>query len=408
MERERADLVVIGGGIVGLAAAESFQRRYPGLRAVVLEKEAALAAHQTGRNSGVVHSGIYYRPGSRKAESCRRGRVLLERFCRDHGVAHETCGKVVVAVDESELPALERIRERALANGVACRLVDPVGLRELEPRAAGARALHVPETGIADYPGVCARLAALVRDADGDVRTSSRVVALRAADGGAEVDTERGDLLARAAVNCAGLHSDRVLAMSGQRRPARIVPFRGEYFELAPEARALVRNLIYPVPDPRFPFLGVHFTRTIAGAIECGPNAVLALAREGYSWRDVRLGDVADFLGYSGFWRLAARHGATAGREVWRSLSRAAFARSLQRLVPDVRAGDLRPAPAGVRAQALAPDGALVDDFLVVAEGPFVHVVNAPSPAATAALAIGAAIVERLEPIFGRSTAATH
>lgn len=393
---ERAELVIVGGGIVGLATAQRFTLRHPGKRVVVLEKEASLAAHQTGRNSGVIHSGLYYKPGSLKARNCRRGKQLLEDFCRAESLPFERCGKVVVAVDASEIERLEQLHARGVANGVDCTRIDAARLKELEPHVAGVAALHVPETGIVDYPAVCARLAQLVERSGGSVRTRARVHTIRAESGGVAVATEAGDFDAQLVVNCAGLHSDRVARMESGSRPARIVPFRGEYFELAPVARSLVRNLIYPVPDPTFPFLGVHFTRMIHGGVECGPNAVLALAREGYTWSRLSVRDLWDTLSYGAFWKLARRHWRTGGMEVWRSLSKSAFTRSLQRLIPDVRSEHLVAAPAGVRAQALAPDGALVDDFLIRRSARVVHVCNAPSPAATSALAIGESIVDEL------------
>lgn len=391
------DVAVIGGGIVGLATAYTLSLQRPRASICVLEKERVLAAHQTGRNSGVIHSGIYYKPGSRKALTCRRGKRLLEEFCERNGVAWERCGKVVVAVEPRETPRLESIADRARANGVECRELDAAQMRELEPHASGVRALHVPETGIVDYVGVCTALAAHVRARGGEVRTETRVERIDARSGEVVLHTTRGELVADAVVNCAGLHSDRVLLSAGERRPARIVPFRGEYFELTRDAHSLVRNLIYPVPDPSFPFLGVHFTRMVAGGVECGPNAVLAFAREGYHWDDVNVRELVDTLSYPGFWKLASRHAFAGAGEMWRSLSKRAFTKALQRLVPEVRAHHLVPAPAGVRAQALANDGALVDDFLLVRRGRVVHVLNAPSPAATASLAIGESIVAELD-----------
>jgi L-2-hydroxyglutarate oxidase len=392
----KVDAAIIGGGIVGLAAAFRYGLRFPGARVAVLEKEEALARHQTGRNSGVIHSGIYYKPGSLKAANCRRGKAMLEAFCREQGVPFESCGKVVVAVDPPEIPRLEALHERARANGVTCERIGPERLRELEPHAAGVAALHVPETGIVDYRAVCERLATLIRQAGGEILTRAKALGFREEGASLVVETTAGDVSARCAVNCAGLHSDRVLEYSGGRRPVRIVPFRGEYYELAPEVRSFCRNLIYPVPDPGFPFLGVHFTRGIRGDVECGPNAVLALAREGYTWRDVDLRDLWDVASYPAFWRLAARHWRMGSSEVWRSLSRAAFTRSLRRLVPAIEERHLSPAPSGVRAQALAPDGALVDDFLIQGGGRMIHVCNAPSPAATSSLSIGEQIVDRM------------
>jgi L-2-hydroxyglutarate oxidase len=394
---ESADLVVVGGGIVGLASAWRYAERHPGRRVVVLEKEATLASHQTGRNSGVVHSGIYYKPGSAKARHCRAGKAALEQFCRDHGVALELCGKVVVAVDASELPRLDKIHARALANGVACERLDAAGLRAIEPHAAGVAALHVRETGIVDYLGVCAALARRIEAGGGAVQLGARVTELRADAARVVIASTRGEWRAERLVNCAGLHSDRVAELSGARRAARIVPFRGEYYALRHEAQSLVRHLIYPVPDPAFPFLGVHFTRMIGGGVECGPNAVLALAREGYRWTDVSLSDMWDTFAFRGFQRFAARHWRMGLAEVRRSLSKAAFVRALQRLLPALRAEQLEPAPSGVRAQALLDSGELVDDFLIQRVGACVHVLNAPSPAATACLAIADQIVAALD-----------
>jgi L-2-hydroxyglutarate oxidase len=390
------DLAVVGGGIVGLATAYQFTRRFPGRTVAVLEKEPAVAAHQTGHNSGVLHSGIYYRPGSLKAVNCRAGKAAMEAFCAAEGIPFEVCGKVIVAVTNEEVPALERIHERGRANGVRCERIDAGRLKELEPHVAGVAALHVPETGIVDYKAVCERLARRVREAGGAVCLNARVTGLKRLPHSVVVRSSAGDVEARQVVNCAGLHSDRVAAFDGRGVPARIVPFRGEYYRIKPHARHLCRNLIYPVPDPAFPFLGVHFTRTIHGGLECGPNAVLALAREGYRKTDVNLRDLVEALTYPGFLKLAGRHWRMGLGEVWRSVSKAAFVRALRRLNPAITADDLEPAPAGIRAQAVAPDGAMVDDFLIRRTGRCVHVVNAPSPAATASLTIGERIVGQL------------
>lgn len=396
-----SDLIVIGGGIIGLATAYQFTRRLPGRRVIVLEKESRVAEHQTGRNSGVLHSGIYYKPGSLKALNCRAGKKAMEEFCAAEGVAHDICGKVIVAINDGDLPALQRIYERGQANGVACTMIDAARLRELEPHAAGVAAIHVPEAGIVDYRGVCERLALRVREAGGEVVFGARATAVRERPDGVTVVTPVGDFTARQLVTCAGLHSDRVAALTGADPGAKIVPFRGEYFALRPSARRLCRNLIYPTPDPAFPFLGVHFTRMVGGGIECGPNAVLAFGREGYRFGDVDVRDLIETLTYRGFLRLAGRHWRMGLGEMWRSLSRSAFVKALQRLVPEVRDEDLRPIDAGVRAQSVTPDGAIVDDFLIV-EGPrAVNVCNAPSPAATAALQIGSDVVGRLVPRFG-------
>lgn len=391
-----SDVLVIGGGIIGLATAWRLLQARPDLRVALLEKEDRVAAHQTGRNSGVVHSGIYYRPGSSKAAFCREGRQALERFCREEGVAFETCGKVVVAATEDEIPRLRELESRAVRNGVKCEWIGPERLRELEPRAAGLAALHVPETGIVDYEGVCRRLAARIEDAQGHLTFGARVTGFRAGTHNVVVRTTRGDFEAACVVNCAGLHSDRVARLAGSPRPARIVPFRGEYYELVPQRRSLCRNLIYPVPDPAFPFLGVHFTRLVAGGVECGPNAVLAFAREGYRRTDVNARDLVETLTYAGFLRLAARHWRMGIAELQRSWSKRAFVRALQGLVPEIGESDLTEAPSGVRAQAVAPDGSLVDDFLLTEDARFVHVNNAPSPAATAALRIGEGIAGRV------------
>ncbi len=394
--RRRA--IVVGGGIVGLAVAERLGSVDPDLDVLVLEKEPRIALHQTGRNSGVVHSGLYYKPGSKKAQNCRAGKALLEEFCRVENVPFERCGKVVVATREDELPALAELERRGRANGVELEQIGPQRLRELEPHAAGIAALHVPESGIVDYTAVCERLAARIVARGGTVATGVRVLGLAEVHGSTPrqvlVRTSRGDEPADVAFNCSGLFSDRIARASGLPWRERIVPFRGEYFELVPAAHGLVKNLIYPTPDPRFPFLGVHFTRMVVGGVECGPNAVLALAREGYTWRDVSLRDTFDALTYPGFLRLAARHWRTGLGEVVRSLSRAAFVRALQRLVPDVRAEHLVPAPAGVRAQALDRKGSLVDDFVIEPHAAIVHVLNAPSPAATSALSIARHVVD--------------
>lgn len=396
-----ADIVVVGGGIVGLATAWRLTERFPGKRVIVLEKEPGLAFHQTGHNSGVLHSGIYYKPGSLKAVNCREGKRAMEEFCAREGIAYEICGKVIVALDESELPALERIYERGQANGVRCEVIGRERLLELEPHAAGIRAIHVPETGIVDYSQVCERLAQRVKERGGEVVTRARVTAMRGGGPRVVVESTAGAFETGYIVNCAGLYCDRVARLSGQSPEAKIVPFRGEYFELVSEAEHLCRNLIYPVPDPSFPFLGVHFTRMIGGGVECGPNAVLAFAREGYTKKVVNLRDLAESLTYPGFIRLASRHWKTGMGEMWRSFSKAAFVRELQRLMPEIREEHLHPAPAGIRAQAVARDGAPLDDFLIQESERVVNVLNAPSPGATASLNIGKVIAETLAKRFG-------
>jgi (S)-2-hydroxyglutarate dehydrogenase len=396
--QKSVDVAVIGGGILGLATAHELTCQYPRLRITVLEKETALARHQSGHNSGVLHSGIYYKPGSLKAINCRAGKKAMEEFCAREGIPFEICGKVIVALDDSELPALERIFERGQANGVVCTLIEKDRLKELEPHAAGVRAIHVPETGIVNYPRVCERLAELLRERNAEVVTGARVNAMHKNGAGVVLATSAGDVEARLVVNCAGLQCDRVTAMSGDKPAAKIIPFRGEYYALKPTAHHLCKNLIYPVPDPNFPFLGVHFTRMIDGSVECGPNAVLAFAREGYRKTDFKLSDLVDSLTYSGFIKMAAKYWKMGMGEMWRSLSKAAFVKALARLLPEIRAEHLEPAPAGVRAQAVAPDGSLVDDFLIQESDRFVNVGNAPSPGATASLNIARLIVERLKP----------
>ena len=390
-------VVVIGGGIVGLAVADRVSASRPGCQVTVVEKESRWAAHQTGRNSGVVHSGLYYKPGSHKATMCRRGAQSMTRFAEAEGVAVERCGKLVVATGADELPRLRALAERGRQNGLQVRELSQEAAREVEPHVACVAALHVAETAIIDYRGVCEALVRRLEAAGAGLRLSTRVVGLAEGSRTTTVETSAGTFEADAVVNCAGLQSDLVAGLGGRRLPARIIPFRGEYYELRPQSHHLVRGLIYPVPDPRFPFLGVHLTRMIGGGVHAGPNAVLALAREGYTWRTVDGRELAWTLAYPGFWRLASRHARTGVAEVTRSLSRRRFAASLRKLVPEIVVDDLVPAPAGVRAQAVLRDGALVDDFLVERQGRTVHVLNAPSPAATSALEI-AAHVETLLP----------
>ena len=391
-----ADIVVIGGGIVGLATAWQICERHPGQRVVVLEKESRVAFHQTGRNSGVIHSGIYYKPGSLRAENCREGKKALEAFCEAHDIAWQQTGKVIVATDEKEFPALQRIFDRGQQNGVPCEMIDVDQLKNIEPHTAGIKAIHVPGAGIVDYPGVCDKLVELITSQAGDIRLNTTVTSVTQATDEVVVSTNSGDFSAKQVVNCGGLHSDRLAKLGGQKMRERIVPFRGEYFTLKPEAEHLCQSLIYPVPDPQFPFLGVHFTRMIEGGVECGPNAVFALAREGYTWKNVNLRDLFESVTYPGFLRLALRYWKTGVGEVWRSLSKAAFVRALQRLVPDIRSEHLAVAPAGVRAQALAPSGNLVDDFLILRHDRILNVCNAPSPAATASLHIGKHVTNEL------------
>ena len=392
------DLVIIGGGIIGLSSAMEAKRRFPRRSVLVVEKEDGLATHQTGHNSGIIHSGLYYKPGSLKARTCVEGAAAMVTFCREHGLPYELCGKVVVATREEDLPALEELHRRGTANSVpGLEMIGPERLREIEPYSAGIRALHVPGTGITDYVAVAKAYADQVTKADGEIRTGTR--ALRIANRGTEivVETTRGTVTGRKVINCAGLESDRIARAAGARLDSMIVPFRGEYYEIAPERSELVRGLIYPVPDPKFPFLGVHFTRRIGGGVEAGPNAVLALKREGYRKTDFSLPDAAATLTFPGFWRMAAKYWRSGLDEFYRSLSKRAFVLALQRLLPEIGEGDLRPGGAGVRAQAVDRSGKLLDDFEIVREGGVVHVLNVPSPAATASLVIGKRIVEMIE-----------
>jgi L-2-hydroxyglutarate oxidase LhgO len=383
------DVAVVGGGIVGLATAFELLRRRPGTRVLVLEKEESVGLHQTGHNSGVLHSGIYYRPGSLKARIAVRGRREMVSFCEEHGVPFERTGKVIVATSEEERPRLEALLERGRENGVpGLRAIGPEELREIEPHARGLAAIHSASTGIVSFRAVAEAMASSIEKAGGHVRTRARLLGSRRETDGLRLHTEAGDVLAKRAITASGLHADRVAALCGSAPSAKIVPFRGEYYRLRPERRSLVRGLIYPVPDPRFPFLGVHFTRVIDGEVEAGPNAVLALAREGYRKTDVDLGDLWDMARFPGAYRMAGKHWRTGLDEYHRSLSKRAFVRRLQRLVPEIREQDVEPGGSGVRAMALDRDGTLVDDFRIVEDGAFVHVLSAPSPAATSALAI--------------------
>lgn len=393
---EQVDIAIIGGGIVGLAAALALSGRGR-FSLVLLEAEAELAAHQTGHNSGVIHSGLYYRPGSLKAQNCTRGREALYRFCETHHIPHERCGKVVVATRPEELPILDSLAERGRANGLKLRRLSAAELREHEPHAAGIAGLWVPETGIVDYRAVAQVYAGQIEARGGQIRRRSRVTALRREGGRLRLVSASGELSARLLINCAGLQADRVARLCGSDPGLRIVPFRGEYYELIPEKRHLVRHLIYPVPDPQFPFLGVHFTRMIGGGVEAGPNAVLAFRREGYRRSSFSLRDAREILGYPGFRILARRHWRMGLGEFYRSFSKPAFVRALQRLLPALQISDLRRGGAGVRAQALFPDGRLADDFHIVEAPGMIQVLNAPSPAATASLSIGETIAELAE-----------
>jgi L-2-hydroxyglutarate oxidase len=391
------DCAVIGGGIVGLSVAREILEKRPGIRVVLLEKEDSLARHQTGRNSGVIHSGIYYKPGSLKASLCRAGRRRLVEFCAMHGIRHEVCGKVIVATSNSELPRLNNLYERGLANGLNVRQLVSDEVQGFEPHVRSSAGIFVPETGIVDFVGVCEKLRELIDCHGGEVRLGTKVNGIKTGVSENVLETTKGDVSTRLIVNCGGLHSDRLATLAGAKPDARIVPFRGEYYELKPERRFLVRNLIYPVPDPQFPFLGVHFTRMIGGGVHAGPNAVLSLKREGYHRTSFDLADFVDTMTYPGFWRLVRKHARSGLEEMYRSFSKRAFTRSLQKLIPEICEEDLIPAEPGVRAQALRSDGGLVDDFLIVNNCCGMHICNAPSPAATASLEIGRVVAEQAD-----------
>jgi L-2-hydroxyglutarate oxidase len=391
------DCVVIGGGIVGLSAAREILEKRPGIRIALLEKEESLARHQTGRNSGVIHSGIYYKPGSLKAGLCRAGRRRLTEFCGAHGIRHDLCGKVIVATSESELPRLNGLYERGLTNGLNVRKLRPDEVQGFEPHVRCVAGISVPETGIVDFLGVCQKLRELIESRGGELRLGTKVNRIQTREGETVLETTKGDVSARLIVNCGGLHSDRLALLAGAKPDARIIPFRGEYYELKPARRFLVKNLIYPVPDPQFPFLGVHFTRMIEGGVHAGPNAVLSLKREGYRRTSFNFSDFVDTITYPGFWRLARKHARSGLEEMYRSFSKKAFTRSLQKLIPEICEEDLIPAEPGVRAQALRRDGGLVDDFLIVSNQSGMHICNAPSPAATASLEIGRVVAEQAD-----------
>ncbi|MEV0281725.1 L-2-hydroxyglutarate oxidase [Streptomyces sp. NPDC050610] len=396
MAAYECDVLVIGGGIVGLSTAYAITRAAPGTRVVVLEKESGPARHQTGRNSGVIHSGIYYRPGSLKARFAMRGAAEMVKFCVEHGIAHEITGKLIVATERAELPRLHALVQRGRENGIPVRELGPAQIAEFEPHVRGLAAIHVGTTGVCDFGSVARRLAELATDAGASVRYGAEVRVIGRRGSAVAVRTAAGEVVrARALVNCAGLRCDRVARLAGDDPGMRIVPFRGEYFDLPPARTDLVRGLVYPVPDPAFPFLGVHLTRGVGGGVHVGPNAVPALAREGYDWRTVRPGELAGTLGYPGAWRIARRHWRYGAGELRRSLSKRAFTETVRRLLPEVAEDDLIPAAAGVRAQAVLRDGTLVDDFLFAESPRVVHVLNAPSPAATASLPIGREVARR-------------
>ena len=399
---ERTEIAIVGAGILGLATAYRLLERRPDTRIVILEREADVATHQSGHNSGVLHAGLYYAPGSLKARLCVQGKREVEAFATDHGIPFERCGKVVVALSEDEMPRFEALRQRAQANGVpGLEVIGRERLREIEPNVAGIRALWSPGTGIIDFRRVALALADVVRTRGARIDTSRQVTAIRRTADGVLLQTRRGDLLADRVIACAGLWADRVAAMTGDRAPERIVPFRGDYYTVTPDTRSLVRGLVYPVPDPRFPFLGIHFTKRIDGELWAGPNAVLAFARAGYRRRDVDLRDLADSLRNRGFLRLAARFWRRGLVEQWRDISKRAFTAELRRYVPAIRDDQLVFGPSGVRAQAIDPDGSMVEDFRLGGDDRVLHVRNAPSPAATASLAIGSVLAETAVERFG-------
>ncbi|MGG2462130.1 L-2-hydroxyglutarate oxidase [Streptomyces sp. RGM 3693] len=396
------DVLVIGAGIVGLSTARALTRATPGIRVVVLEKEPGAARHQTGRNSGVIHSGIYYPPGSLKARFALQGSAEMVKFCTEHDIPHEVTGKLIVATDRSELPRLHGLIQRGREHGLPVRELGPAQIAEYEPEVRGLAAIHVGTTGICDFGAVARQLARLAQEDGARVVLGEEVTTIARRPGRVAVRTAGGTVYrARALVNCAGLHCDRIARLAGDAPGMRIIPFRGEYYTLAPERAALVRGLVYPVPDPAFPFLGVHLTRGIDGSVHIGPNAVPALAREGYDWRTVRPTELAGTLAFPGSWRIARRHWRYGAGELQRSLSRRAFAEAVRRLLPDAREEDLLPSPAGVRAQAVLPDGTLVDDFLFAESPGMIHVLNAPSPAATASLPIGREVARRVTRLLG-------
>ena len=400
---ERFDAVIIGGGIVGLATAMALSRDRA-LDIALIEAEDVIASHQTGHNSGVIHAGLYYKPGSLKAKLCAQGRAALYEFCAEHNIPHERCGKVVIAASERELPALDELERRGRANGLtSIARLDSAGIREFEPHAAGIAGLHVSETGIVDFKHVAQTMASVLAQRGVQIRLNTRFLGVARRNDRLRLRLNTGEIESSLLINCGGLQSDRVARLCGADPGCRIIPFRGEYYELAPRSAQLVRNLIYPVPDARFPFLGVHLTRMIGGGVEAGPNAVLAFARHGYRWRDVNLRDLASTFTYRGAWSLFARHWRMGISEVARSLSKAKFASSLRKLVPAIETRDLTPGGAGVRAQAVDPNGKLIDDFHIVKGDCMVHVLNAPSPGGTSSIAIGDAIAAMTLPMIPKA-----
>ena len=395
------DIGIIGGGIVGLATAYQLSQKFPKLSIAVIEKESSLAKHQTGHNSGVLHSGIYYKPGSLKAINCRQGKKAMEKFCKEQDIDFELCGKIIVALNDEEVPRMQNIFQRGQENGVNCKIISREEMLEIEPHVAGVQAIHVPECGIVNYKQVCLRLGEIIEEKEENrLFLGHQVTKIKKLNDSLVIETNKGVIECKQLINCGGLHSDKITKLGGQKPPAKIIPFKGEYFELKENAKHLCKNLIYPVPDPAFPFLGVHFTRMIDGTVECGPNAVLAFGREAYGKFDLNLKDLLESITYPGFQKMAIKHWKMGWGEMWRSYNKGSFVKALKRLIPEIEASHLVSAPAGIRAQAVSPGGGLVDDFLIEENSRIINVCNAPSPAATASLNIGSTIVEKISDRF--------
>lgn len=394
------EVVIIGGGIVGLSVGLALTERFPDKKVVILEKESSVSKHQTGNNSGVIHSGIYYKPGSFKARFAKQGSQSMVAFCEEHGIEYDICGKVIVATEQHELPLLKDLYERGLQNELEIEMLNAEQLKEIEPHVAGLAAIRVPQAGIVNYQQVSEKIRELIEKNGGEIRCGVEVKSIDEHDNGVRIETSKGTVEAKVMINCAGLQSDRIAKMTGYSADLKIVPFRGEYYKLKESSRSLVNHLIYPVPNPDFPFLGVHYTRMIGGEVEAGPNAVLSFKREGYKKTDINLFDIAETLTYKGFWKLAGKNMKEGLNEMARSYSKGLFVKSLQKLIPEIQADDLEPGGAGVRAQALKSDGSMVDDFYFIPGKRSIHVLNAPSPAATASLEIGKEIVARFEKKF--------
>jgi len=395
------DVAIIGGGIVGLATAYQLSKKFPKLSVAVIEKESSLAKHQTGHNSGVLHSGIYYKPGSLKAINCRQGKKAMEKFCEEQNIDFELCGKIIVALNDEEVPRMQNIFQRGQENGVNCKIISREEMLEIEPHVAGVQAIHVPECGIVNYKQVSLRLGEIIEEKEENrLFLGHQVTKIKNLNDSLVIETNKGVIECKQLINCGGLHSDKVTKLGGQKPPAKIIPFKGEYFELKENAKHHCKNLIYPVPDPAFPFLGVHFTRMIDGTVECGPNAVLAFGREAYGKFDLNLKDLLESITYPGFQKMAIKHWKMGWGEMWRSYNKGAFVKALKRLIPEIEASHLISAPAGIRAQAVSPEGGLVDDFLIEENSRIINLCNAPSPAATASLNIGSTIVEKISDTF--------